>query len=191
MASTTNYLIFCNFVIKMTLQKKNTTKVLHRLDYDENHDDVLLIAIKSNMSDYKMAYHINQTVGLKLQKPLRKDIVSGNTSVIEVDKFHYFKYKDIDNHLVWWLIENKYIQSVDESNDGKTLFDNEADRFDSTEYLVPEWKSIDFFLLVENTDVFFDEDELLSKLESINNISTQFVIDRTTLSTKSQQNLIF
>lgn len=100
MASTTNYLIFCNFVIKMTLQKKNTTKVLHRLDYDENHDDVLLIAIKSNMSDYKMAYHINQTVGLKLQKPLRKDIVSGNTSVIEVDKFHYFKYKDIDNHLV-------------------------------------------------------------------------------------------
>lgn len=191
MASTTNYLIFCNFVIKMTLQKKNTTKVLHRLDYDENHDDVLLIAIKSNMSDYKMAYHINQTVGLKLQKPLRKDIVSENTSVSEVDKFHYFTYKDLDNHLVWWLIENKYIQSVDESNDGKTLFDNEADRFDSTEYLVPEWKSIDFFLLVENTDVFFDEDELLSKLESINNISTQFVIDRTTLSTKSQQNLIF
>lgn len=175
----------------MILQKKNTTKVLHRLDYDENHDDVLLIAIKSNMSDYKMAYHINQTVGLKLQKPLRKDIVSGNTSVSEVDKFHYFTYKDLDNHLVWWLIENKYIQSVDESNDGKTLFDNEADRFDSTEYLVPEWKSIDFFLLVENTDVFFDEDELLSKLESINNISTQFVIDRTTLSTKSQQNLIF
>lgn len=175
----------------MILQKKNTTKVIHRLDYDENHDDVLLVALKSNMPDYKMAYLINETIDLRLQKPLRKDIASENTPVIEVDKFHYFKYKDIDNHLVWWLIENKYIQSMDGSNKDKTLFGNETDMFDATEYLVPEWKSIDFFLLVENTDVFFDEEELLSKLESINKISTQFIVDRTTLSTKSQQNLIF
>lgn len=175
----------------MTLQRKNTTKVIHRLDYDENHYDVLLIALKSNMPDYKMAFLINQTIGLKLQKPIRKDIVSKKTSTIKVDKFHYFNYKDIDNHLVWWLIENKYIRSRDESNKDKTLFDNETDIFDATEYLVPEWKSIDFFLLVENIDDFFDEEELLSKLESINKISTQFIVDRTTLSTKSQQNLIF
>ena len=61
----------------------------------------------------------------------------------------------------------------------------------TTRYLITEWKNIDFFILINNADFLFDTDELLEKIQNIQNISTQFIVDIDSLSTKSQKNLIF
>ncbi len=172
----------------MTLQKKNTNEVLYRLDHDDDQDDVLLIAIKSNMPYYKMAYHLNKELKLQLQKLLQEvSLITENGT----NCFRHFKYKDQKKHLIWRLIENKSNYSISLLEKTGTLFGGESELFSATEYLIPEWKNIDFFLRIENVDAYFEEDQLQLQLENINNISTHFIVDIASLSIKSQKNLIF
>lgn len=172
----------------MTLQKKNTNEVLYRLDHDDEQDDVLLIAIKSNMPDYKMAYYLNKSLKLRLEKFLQEISLTTENGT---NYFRHFKYKDQKNHLIWRLIENKSNYSIGLLEKTGMLFGGESDLFSATEYLLPEWKNIDFFLQVENIDPYFEGEQLQLQLENINNVSTHFVVDITTLSIKSQKNLIF
>ncbi|HUH26031.1 MAG TPA: IPExxxVDY family protein [Flavobacterium sp.] len=172
----------------MTLQKKNTPEIHYKLDHDDDYDDILLIAIKSNMPDYKMAYHLNKTLNVHFQKlPQEISLTTENG----INYFRNFKFKDHKNHLTWRLIENKSNYSISNLEKSGFLFNGESDLFSSTEYLISEWKNIDFFLLIEPIDDFFESNEILKKLESINNISTQFIVDMESLSNKSQKNLLF
>lgn len=172
----------------MTLQKKNTNEILYKLDHDDDYDDILLIAIKSNMPDYKMAFHLNKILKVHFQK-LQQEI--SLTTENGINYFRNFKFRDHKNHLIWRLIENKSNYSISNLEKGGFLFNGESDLFSSTEFLISEWKSIDFFLQIENIDDCFDSNDILKKLEEINNISTQFIVDMESLSTKSQKNLIF
>jgi|SRR5690554_3437289 len=172
----------------MALQNKNTNEVLYRLDHDDDQEDVLLIAIKSNMPDYKMAYYLNKNLKLRLQK-ISEEV--SLTTENGINYFRHFKYKDQKNHLVWRLIENKSNYSIGLLEKTGMLFGGESDLFSATEYLIPDWKTIDFFLRIENVDLYFEEEQLQLQLENINNVSTHFIVDIASLSTKSQKNLIF
>lgn len=173
----------------MTPSKKNTGEIVHKLDYDEDdHEHIVLIAIKSNMPDYKMAYHLNRSLGIRLEK-LQQEI--SLTTENGITYFRNFQYEDCKNHLNWRLIENKSNYSISNLEEAGPLFKDESDLFASTEYLIQEWKTIDYFILVENADHLFDEVELLEKLDKIKNVSTQFVVEPDSLSIKSQKNLIF
>lgn len=173
----------------MTPPKKNTGEIIHKLDYDENDgDSIVLIAIKSNMPDYKMAYHLNRNLGVQFQK-IQQEI--SLTTENGITYFRNFNYEDCKNHLNWRLIENKSNYSISNLEGNGPLFKDGNDLFTSTEYLVQEWKTIDYFILIENADVFFNEENLLEKLDKIQNISTQFLVDLDSLSIKSKKNLIF
>lgn len=171
----------------MTPQKKNTNEILYKLDADTT-EDILLIAIKSNMPDFKIAYHFNRNLNLKFEKQRSEITVKSDHSIIH---FRNFLYQDYKNHLIWRLIENKSCYSISNLEQTGPLFDDESDLFTSTDFLIQEWKTIDYFIIIENVDYLFNEDELLSKIEKVKNISTQFPVDFDSLSIKSQKNLIF
>ncbi|MEG1021344.1 MAG: IPExxxVDY family protein [Myroides sp.] len=172
----------------MTPQKKNTNEVLHKLDFiDDDKDDIVLIAIKSNMPDYKMAYSLNRYLGVQFKKVLPEISLTENVTAF----FRSFIFQDHKNHLIWRLFENKSNYTENDTDEGYSLFKNNEELFAATHYLIPEWKNIDFFILIENTDFLFETEELLEKLQNIKNISTQFIVDIDSLNIKSQKNLIF
>lgn len=168
--------------------KKHTSEILHKLDLiDDDNDDIVLIAIKSNIPDYKMAYQLNRYLGVSFTKVLPEISLTENVTVF----FRSFIYQDHKNHLIWRLLENKSNYAQGDANEGYSLFENNEDLFTATRYLIPEWKNIDFFILIENTDFLFNTDTLFDKLQKIKNISAQFIVDIDSLTLKSQKNLIF
>ncbi len=172
----------------MTPPKKNTTEIIHKLyDDDTYNDDIVLIALKSNMPDYKMAYCLNKQLGVHFKKVIPEISINDNGTAF----FRSFNYHDQKNHLIWRLFENKSNFVENSENVNFSLFNSNDEGFYATNYLIPEWKTIDFFILIENIDFLFNAEELLEKIQTIKNISTQFIIDMDTLSSKSQKNLIF
>ncbi|MBA5793069.1 IPExxxVDY family protein [Flavobacterium sp. xlx-214] len=169
--------------------KKNTNEILHKLDYDDtDYEEILLIAIQSNMPDYKMAYHLNKNLNIQFQK-VHPEITL--TSENGVTYLRHFLYEDCKNHLNWRLIENKSNYSISQLDKKESLFVDPNDLFSTTEYLVPEWKTIDYFLQIENADDFFQMDEIENQLNKIKNISMYFVVDIESLSAKSKKNILF
>ena len=172
----------------MILQKKITNEVVHKLELcDDTNDDILIIAVKSNMPDYKMAYQLNKYLKTKFSKVSPELTIEDNGTAY----FRSFEFDDEYQHLTWRLFENKSNHKESVAVETLALFDTEDHGISTTSYLIPEWKSIDYFILINNIDYLFNIDELIEKIQNIPNISTQFVVDIDSLSTKSQKNLIF
>ncbi len=142
--------------------------------------DYELIAIHSNLEDYRLAYFINQLLNVKLQK---------NSSAIEVSvlegksSFEHFIFDDEIQDICWHLVENKSVLTTKQQT--VSLFDN----VDATIYLVPEFKKADYILKIDNTDSFFDSDIVLKQLSQIKFITMAYTINQDKL--KSKNNLIF
>src|SRR5690554_892750 len=109
----------------MTLLKKNINKVLYRLDHDDDQDDFLLIAIKSNMPDYKIAFHLNKYLNIRLCKVIPEITVEDNGK----SYFRSFKYEDEKNYLIWRLFENKSNHTDKINEAGHHLFDTNEEAF--------------------------------------------------------------
>lgn len=172
----------------MASLKKNASDIIHKLDdFDNDNEEIILIALKSNMPDYKMAYVLNRDLGLDFKKVIPEISLTENGTAF----LRSFHFNDFKNHLSWRLFENKTNHSEDNAPNDFSLFNDADEAFLAINYLIPEWKTIDFFILIENVDDLFDIDVLLEKLQKIKNISTYFTIDMTSLSPKSQKNLIF
>ncbi|AWM13476.1 IPExxxVDY family protein [Flavobacterium sp. NRK F10] len=142
--------------------------------------DYELIAIHSNLEDYRLAYFINQLLNIKLQK---------NSNAIEVSvldsksSFEHFIFDDEIQDICWHLVENKSVLTTKQQT--ASLFDN----VDATIHLVPEFKKADYILKVDNTDSFFDSDIVLKQLSRIKFITMAYTINQDKL--KSKNNLIF
>ena len=67
------------------------------------------------------------------------------------------------------------------------LFSQKKEKITSNVYLLPEFKKVNYFLKIENTNLRLIE--ILSHLNSIHQIATAYVVDVENL--KSKNNLIF
>lgn len=172
----------------MNPPKKNTNEILYKLELsNDDKDDIILIAIKSNMPDYKIAYHLNRHLNIKFCKVIPEISVEDKGT----SYFRSFKYEDEKNYLVWRLFENKSCYTENINHGTLALFEKNEEALGTTNYLIPEWRTIDYFLLIENTDFLFDTESLLERIQNIPNISTQFEVAIDSLNIKSQKNLIF
>jgi len=172
----------------MASLKKNTTDIIYKLeDFDNDNDETILIALKSNLADYKMAYVLNRDLGLYFKKVIPEISLTENGTAF----LRSFYFNDLKNHLSWRLFENQANHSEENAQLDFSLFNDADEAFLAINYLIPEWKNIDFFILIENVDELFNVDEFLEKLQKIKNISTFFTVDIASLSAKSQKNLIF
>ncbi len=143
-------------------------------------DDYSLIGIHSTEEDYRLAYLLNNYLKFKLTR--YKDYLDFHNSTAE---FPLFEFKDEANFINYYLINNKYIELVDNQNK-EGLF---GGNYSTTSYLIPEKKKVDFFLKIEgcNNDKFIQN--LVNDLNKISQIITSYAIETTSL--KSKENLIF
>lgn len=154
---------------------------IHRIQINDfDSTDYELIAIHSNLEDYRLAYFINQLLDIQLQK---------NNKAIEVkmkegkSAFQYFMFDDEIQDICWHLVENRSVLNTKQHE--SSLFDT----LDTTVHLVPEFKKADYVFKIDNTDSFFDSDFVLKQLSQNKFITLAYTINQDKL--KSKNNLIF
>lgn len=148
--------------------------------------DYGLIAIHSSLEDHRLAYFINRELSILLEK-------SPNDIWVTINEgescFSRFIFEDPGNDSVWNLIQNRNRVSSIQSNTTTSLFEDTGLSIETSVFLMPELKTVDYVLKIENLPALFDTDEVVNKLLSINQIATAYTIDHKKL--KSKNNLIF
>jgi len=149
---------------------------IHRLSSDDLEKDYKLIAIHSDIEPYKLAFEINKKLKIQLKRS-SFDLSFKNKSSI----FDLYKHISEVFNTKLYLILNK---STDKKKtEGQLLFEN----FDEQSFLIPELRKAQYLLKIEGGG--FDIDNLLKKLNEIDNVISTY---RTEVSSiKSKYNLIF
>jgi hypothetical protein len=160
---------------------------VHKLDFDDFDEiNYQLVAIHTSLEDYRLAYFINQKLPINLssnKNEIHINIKEGET------KFSRFYYYDKEKQISWNLIQNKseVIQSKKDNN--QNLFSDLNMEVSTKVFLLPEFKKVDYFLKIDNTDEVMDSTAIQLLLKTIENIATAYSVD--TLKIKSKNNLIF
>ena len=160
---------------------------IHKLDFGEFDEiDYHLIAIHTSLEDYRLAYFINQKLSINLSKSeneIQINIKEGET------KFSRFYYYDTEKTISWNLIQNKNEVIQQKNDNGQNLFSNINVEVSTKVYLLPEFKKVDYFLKIEDTEETINLLEIQTLLNTIDNISTVYVVETNKI--KAKNNLIF
>ena len=160
---------------------------IHKLDYGEFDEiDYNLLAIHTTLEDYRLAYFINQRLDVKLNKSSKEILINDKEGEVHFSRFHYYeKKKDIS----WDLIQNinEVIQQKREGN--QNLFTNFDIEVAKKVYMIPEFKKVNYFLKIENSEDNTNLLEIQSELNSIDQIAANYIVDINKI--KSKNNLIF
>lgn len=124
----------------------------HILTFEQEYD-FDLIGICSHHNDYRLAWGINEKLGLHLEKSDDDHIVINKKGQVQSNHSKYV-FKDAENLTEFYLIKNKSF--------GK--------------FLIPEKPTIDYFLfLYENHSL--DTFELVGSLKEVSSVLGAFVFD--------------
>ena len=142
----------------MAKRKKYTLELEPELDFN-------MIGICSHHSDYRLAWGINQHLGLHLIKCEENfELMNKKGEVISSHSMYIFQ--DLDDRVDYYLIKNKH--------QGK--------------YAVPENTSIDFFLFLCNNHIV-DPAEIIKQLKEVNSIQGAYAFQPEELN--SAENCVF
>jgi len=141
-----------------------------KLDLDDLADDFFsdtrLIGVVAPLKDYQFCWHLNQL--------LRFDFRNNNEIEIQLNKkkrdyfFSVFEFRERNNSLVHYLYNNQF--------DG--------------EYLLPEFKHLDFLWLLKGDPV--QDDTMQSIMQAIRTINgVQLVMELTNEKIRNKGHLIF
>lgn len=157
---------------------------------DSYSDEKTLLAIQSNLEDYRLAFFINTNLHLQLCKE-KKDI-SLNNNQIE-SRFGHYLYEDEDNYLTWRLIDNHSTSSEKKADaaSANDLFSQMEENIELTSFLIPELKRFDYLLVIEETDNFFDTENLITHIENIPQVSAVYLADWENLKQEHIERLYF
>ena len=160
---------------------------IHKLDLGEFDEiDYYLIAIHTSLEDYRLAFFINQKLPINLSKSeneIQINIKEGETN------FSRFYYNDIESTITWNLIQNKNEVVQYKKGNTQNLFSEVTMEVATKVFLLPEFKKVDYFLKIENNDDAMDIFKIQLLLNTIDSISTVYIVDTNQI--KSKNNLIF
>ncbi|RZS99540.1 IPExxxVDY family protein [Aquimarina brevivitae] len=150
---------------------------------DENFE---LIAIHCSLAPYRLAYLINKHLDIKLARTSKDVLFDFKDTTASFQRYTYY---DEFSDVTFDLITNIH-KSEAEISTGNTsnLFEEDSKKM-FVKQLIPEYKSVDFFIKVTSESDQFLAKSLLSKLQNITQIITAYSIDKSGL--KSKNNLIF
>ncbi|MBF4470775.1 IPExxxVDY family protein [Flavobacterium sp. HJJ] len=160
---------------------------IHKLNFGEFDEiDYSLIAIHTTLEDYRLAYFINQKLHVNLNKSIKEIQITDKEGEVHFSRFHYYeKKKDIS----WDLIQNINEVIQQKKEDNQSLFTNFDIEVAKKVYMIPEFKKVNYFLKIENSE---DDTNLLkiqSELNSIDQIAANYIVEINKI--KSKNNLIF
>ncbi|MEE9349304.1 MAG: IPExxxVDY family protein [Flavobacteriaceae bacterium] len=154
-------------------------KKKHSLKIEIEHD-YFLIAIKSVLEDYRLAYFLNKEFDLGF----KKENFSLNFKKKEGD-FTVFGYDHLTSNCYWSLILNKQVIEKKVNPNIFSLFEE----ISNTYILIPEEKKTDYFLKIEQSFSKSEKINFIKKINSIHRVITSYEINPNEL--KSKDFLIF
>ncbi len=158
---------------------------VHKLNIDEFDEiDYDLIAIHTSLEDYRIAFLINQNLPILLSKSSELTSFYTKEGVVNFSKF-IFKEENSDS--VWTLIQNKNSIEIQSAGESSSLFDEQTNFIPKMVFLLPEFKKVDYFLKIENSEENIGN--IINGINSIDKVSTVYLIDIENI--KSKNNLIF
>lgn len=160
---------------------------VYKIQLEEiNEIDYQLIAIHTPLEDYQLAYHLNKNLPVHLSKSKKGIMV--NTRIGETE-LALFEYCDTNNQCVWNLIQNKNVIVQNQTSKETTMFMGTTQKVSSKGYLLPEFKTVDYFLKIES-DLQPNQIEIISQqINKIERVTTVYSLKVETI--KSKNNLIF
>ncbi len=160
---------------------------IHKLQIDDFDEiEYNLIAIHTSLEDFRLAYFINKMLPINLSKS--KNEVQINIKEGETH-FSKFSFDDQENDIYWNLIQNKNEVTREKKDNNLNLFANTTLNIATKVYLLPEFKKVDYFLKIDNAEENIDLEKITSLLNTIERISTVYLIDINII--KNKNNLIF
>lgn len=160
---------------------------IHKLDFGEFDEiDYQLIAIHTSLEDYRLAYFINQKLFINLSKNENEILINIKEGETKFTRFYSF---DVEKGISWNLIQNKNEVIQQKNNNVQNLFSNVTMEVATKVYLLAEFKKVDYFLKIENLDETKNLEEILTQLNTIDNLSTAYQVDINKI--KAKNNLIF
>jgi hypothetical protein len=148
--------------------------------------DFHLLAIHTSLEDFRLAYFLNQKLQLNLSKnndEIKIKNKEGNTF------FSRFTFEDIKNDVFWNLIENENEITLKQNNTNQGLFTESKNSFTTKDFLLPEYKKVNFFLKIDASKESVIPTEIVTQIKTIDRISTVYFIALENI--KSKNNLIF
>ena len=157
---------------------------LHKLLVDDFYDtSYALLAVHCRLEDYRLAYLLNKSLGLKLIR-LPQDLDYKYFAAT----YSIYEWNDEEHFTTWHIVSNVCKKEEDSLQSSGSLF-SVNDKVLKTYHLLPELKNVDFLIKITNDDRHYDEREVLEKIQQIPQIITTYTIDIDQL--KSKENLIF
>jgi hypothetical protein len=160
---------------------------IHKLDFGEFDEiDYSLIAIHTSLEDYRLAYFINQKLHVNLNKSIKEIQITVKEGETHFSRFHYYEKK---KEISWDLIQNKNEVIQQQKEENQSLFSNVNLEIATKVYMLPEFKKVDYFLKIENSNENLNLLKIQNELNTIDNIATIYIVDTNKI--KSKNNLIF
>ena len=157
---------------------KNELKL--QVEYNLNYS---LIAIRSELEDYRFAYFLNKSPFFVFER-IKKDICC----IINSQKIYFSTFKYINSAFKRnsFLIGNKSIYRPESADEGN-LFSNNL--FTNTAFLLPELKEFDYFLKLKGLWKLSEKENIKKFLKQASYIESATDIDLKKI--KSINNLVF
>jgi hypothetical protein len=157
---------------------------VHKLFVDDFQDEsFILLGIHCSLQDFRLAYLINNALQINLErKP--NDLDYKYTSAF----FAIYEWEDKSQQVVWNLVANICKKEEEALTSSGLLFNNNQ-RIIKEYNLLPEHKTVNFLLKIENDFNTVNEKLIINKILAIPQIVTVYQIVTDNL--KSSSNLIF
>jgi hypothetical protein len=159
---------------------------VYKLNLEEFETEAFhLIAIHTTMEDSKLAFLINQKLGVLLKMDHADIQIETKIGFGNFKRFYFFDEK---TNIQWDLVQSQ--NSILKKNQAITgLFYDISSVFSIHLFLLPEHKKADYFLKITPNENDISIVEIQKKLNAIKNLTTAYSIDPKTI--KSKNNLIF
>ena len=162
-------------------------RAFQKLVLDEDFsEDYALVAIHCSEEAYKMAFFLNKHVSLRLRRcDLDLDFSNDGLEVT----FPLFEFEDASQYTQYHLVGNKCKSKEAQIQSSGGLFDAEVTEKTVVTYLLPELRSVDFFLKVSSDYKEVALKKLSLAINEIKQVISAYPVDVETI--KSKNNLIF
>ncbi|PKP25503.1 MAG: IPExxxVDY family protein [Bacteroidetes bacterium HGW-Bacteroidetes-2] len=147
-------------------------------------DEIGLIAIHCQEEDYCFAFLLNKFLNLRFKKK-ENDLDLLYNGVLA--SFSNFEFIEEEKDCSLYLLGNNYKTTKQKITSAGSLFEEHYE--EKIYYLIPEYKSINFFIKIISDFPKNIEKKLLPEILKIPPVITAYSLDYTTL--KSKQNLNF
>lgn len=158
-----------------------------RIDIEYDYD-FLLIGICSPLKEYQLCYHINKVFQIELQRS-QEDIEMTYPEALEKGTYPLYEYWDTQYENQWYLHANTTALRCKDGNSTKgTIFEDHQYDLIKTKRLIPEDKTVDYYLQIHGVFGKKTTQKLLLAINTINRVvnARQVAIDRL----RSKENLI-